>query len=143
MRTRSPRETRDLGELIGRSVPPGTVIAFRGGLGAGKTTLAKGIARGLGVEDEVTSPTYTLVFEYRGRMPLRHVDAYRLSSPTEFEEIGASELMGTDGLCLIEWSENVAAALPAEVVVVEILPGDGPEERIVEISGSPLEELLP
>jgi tRNA threonylcarbamoyladenosine biosynthesis protein TsaE len=143
VRTRSPRETRDLGERIGRSVAPGTVIAFRGGLGAGKTTLAKGIARGLGVEDEVTSPTYTLVFEYRGRIPLRHVDAYRLSSAAEFEDIGASELMGPDGLCLIEWSENVAAALPAEAVVVEILPGEGPEERMVEISGAALEELLP
>lgn len=112
-------------------------------MGAGKTTLSKGIARGLGVEDEVTSPTYTLVFEYRGRMPLRHVDAYRLSSATEFEDIGAGELMGSDGLCLIEWSENVADALPPDAVIVTILPGDGPEERIVEISGAPLEDLLP
>ena len=94
------------------------------------------------MEDEVTSPTYTLVFEYSGRLPLRHVDAYRLGSATEFEDLGASELMAPDGLCLIEWSENVAA-LPADAVIVEILPGDGPEDRIVEISGSPLEELLP
>lgn len=124
-------------------MPAGTVIAFRGGLGAGKTTLSKGIARGLGVEDEVTSPTYTLVFEYRGRIPLRHVDAYRLASGAEFEDIGASELMGPDGLCLIEWSENVADSLPPEAVILAILPGTGPEERIVEISGAALEDLLP
>lgn len=123
-------------------MPAGTVIAFRGGLGSGKTTLAKGIARGLGVPDEVTSPTYTLVFEYRGRLPLRHVDAYRLAGGTEFEDIGAAELMAPDGICLIEWSENVADALPPEAVTVEILPGDGPEERILEISGAILEELL-
>jgi len=112
-------------------------------LGAGKTTLAKGIARGLGVEDEVTSPTYTLVSEYRGRIPMRHVDAFRLSSGTDFEDIGARELMAPDGLCLIEWSENVADALPPETVIVEIQPGTGPEERVLVISGYPVEDLLP
>ncbi len=123
-------------------MPPGTVIAFRGGLGAGKTTLAKGIAQGLGIQDEVTSPTYTLVFEYSGRLPLRHVDAYRLASAAEFEEIGASELMAPDGLCLIEWSENVAAALPPEAQIVEFLGGEGPEDRVIEITGSTLEGIL-
>ena len=131
-----------LGRKIGEAVPAGTVIAFRGGLGAGKTTLSKGIARGLGVEDEVTSPTYTLVFEYLGRLPLRHVDAYRLSSGAEFEEIGARELMAPDGVCLIEWSENVSTALPPEAIIVEMLPGTGPDERFVEITGNLLEVLL-
>jgi len=95
------------------------------------------------VEDEVTSPTYTLVSEYRGRLSLRHVDAYRLSSGTDFEDIGARELMSPDGGCVIEWSENVADALPPETVIVEILPGDGPEERILVVSGFPVEALLP
>ncbi len=131
-----------LGERIGRSVPAGTVIAFRGGLGAGKTTLTKGIARGLGVEDEVTSPTYTLVSEYEGRMRLRHVDAYRLSSSLEFEDIGGRELTAPEGLCVIEWSENVAGALPPSAVVIDISEGSDPDSRIFEISGGSLEALL-
>ncbi|HSV57059.1 MAG TPA: tRNA (adenosine(37)-N6)-threonylcarbamoyltransferase complex ATPase subunit type 1 TsaE [Magnetospirillaceae bacterium] len=143
VRTCSPEETRALGERVGRLASPGTVIALRGGLGMGKTTFAKGIAAGLGVEDEVTSPTYTLVFEYPGRIPLRHVDAYRLRSGQEFEDIGGRELMSPDGICIIEWSENVSDALPGDASVLEIRPGDGPDERVFEIRGAALEDLLP
>ncbi len=120
----------------------GTVIAFRGGLGAGKTTLTKGIARGLGVEDEVTSPTYTLVQEYLGRIPLYHVDAYRLSSASDLEEIGGRDLLAPEGLCVLEWSENVAPALPPWTAVIEINQGSSPLGRIFRISGEELEELL-
>lgn len=131
-----------MGERIGRSVRAGTVIAFRGGLGAGKTTLTKGIARGLGVPDEVTSPTYTLVFEYQGRFPLRHVDAYRLGSASDFEDIGGRDLMARDGLCVIEWSERIAEALPPGVALIQIDVGVDPQSRIFEISGEALEEAL-
>jgi tRNA threonylcarbamoyladenosine biosynthesis protein TsaE len=131
-----------LGERIGRSVRAGTVIAFRGGLGAGKTTLTKGIACGLGVKDEVTSPTYTLVFEYQGRIPLRHVDAYRLSNATDFDDIGGRDLMARDGLCVIEWSERIEEALPTDAVVIDIKEGPDTQSRVFEIRGEALEEAL-
>jgi len=130
-----------LGERLGRRARGGTVIALRGGLGAGKTALTKGIARGLGVEDEVTSPTYTIVSEYEGRLRLHHVDAYRLSGPEDFAAIGGEELLADPGgLTVIEWSERLEEALPADAVVIElgVLAG---EERLASFSG-PCDELL-
>jgi len=118
------------------------VIAFRGGLGAGKTTLTKGIARGLGVEDEVTSPTYTLVHEYQGRLPMYHIDAYRLSSGTDFEDIGGLDILASDGLCVIEWSENVEEILPSRAVIIDIGEGSSPGARIFKICGKALEDSL-
>jgi tRNA threonylcarbamoyladenosine biosynthesis protein TsaE len=119
------------------------VIALRGGLGAGKTTLAKGIGLGLGVGEEVTSPTYTIVSEYEGRLRFHHMDAYRLSGEADFEEIGGPELLADrDALSLVEWSERVAGALPpaAALLELEILPGGG---RLARLSAPGLEELLP
>lgn len=128
---------------IGRVAPGGTVLAFRGGLGVGKTTLAKGIARGLGVDEEVTSPTYTIVSEYEGRLRLHHIDAYRLAGGTDFEEMGGPELLADRGaLSLVEWSELIAPALPAGhgILELEILPEGG---RRALLSCPVLEELLP
>lgn len=130
------------GVRIGEVAPGGTVIAFRGGLGAGKTTLAKGVARGLGIADEVTSPTYTIVSEYEGRLRLHHIDAYRLSGAQDFGEIGGQELLADPAaLSLVEWSEVVAGALPpdAAVLTLEILPGGG---RRALLSAPSLEKLL-
>lgn len=90
----------------------------------------------------MTSPTYTLVFEYSGRLPLRHVDAYRLSSAQDFEDIGGRDLLSSDGLCLIEWSENVRDALPSDAVVIDIKVGANPSVRTFDISGRAVEELL-
>jgi len=134
--------TEALGERIGRAVPGGTVIAFRGPLGAGKTTMAKGLARGLGIEENVTSPTFTIVSEYEGRLRLHHVDAYRLSGPEDFEAIGGEELLAdTGGVCLVEWSERIEASLPKESAVVELLPL--PEGgRLARVKGPSLEALL-
>lgn len=120
----------------------GLVIAFRGDLGAGKTVLAKGIARGLGVEDEVTSPTFTVVSEYQGRLRLHHIDAYRLSGPDDFIEIGGEDLLfDREAVCLVEWSERIAAVLPPGSVDFElaVLP-DG--SRRARIAGRALEAIL-
>lgn len=130
-----------IGERIGNAALPGTIIAFRGGLGAGKTTMTKGIALGLGVTEDVTSPTYTIVSEYPGRMPLLHVDAYRLSSGEEFETVGGRDIVDSDGLCVIEWSERIADALPPDVIVVELAVGPG-NSRIITIEGAAIEEAL-
>jgi tRNA threonylcarbamoyladenosine biosynthesis protein TsaE len=118
------------------------VIALRGGLGAGKTTFAKGLARGLGVTEEVTSPTYTIVSEYEGRLTLHHVDAYRLSGPEDFESAGGEELFADpDGVCLIEWSERIEGALPPRAALAEFeVTDDG--SRLLRIEGESLEGLL-
>jgi tRNA threonylcarbamoyladenosine biosynthesis protein TsaE len=132
----SPEETAALGERIGRILQPGAVVALRGGLGAGKTCLARGIARGLGVAENVTSPTYTIVSEYRGRVPLYHIDAYRLAGDGDFEDLGGRELLGGEGVAIIEWSERIPRSLPQEYVGIEIIIGEG-ERRFFRISGLP------
>jgi tRNA threonylcarbamoyladenosine biosynthesis protein TsaE len=124
-------------------VKGGEVLALRGGLGAGKTTFTKGFAAGLGVEGEVTSPTYTIVSEYEGRLRLHHVDAYRLSGPEDFDSVGGEDLLAdSGGVCVIEWSERIAAALPPDAAVAEFeVRDDGC--RVLKIEGSAIEDLLP
>ncbi|HPE90218.1 MAG TPA: tRNA (adenosine(37)-N6)-threonylcarbamoyltransferase complex ATPase subunit type 1 TsaE [Spirochaetia bacterium] len=133
--------TERLGERIGEAAPSGTVIAFRGGLGAGKTAMCRGIARGLGVSAPVTSPTYTLINEYDGDRPFYHFDAYRLSSADEFDQLDAKRYFYGDGVCAVEWSERVAEAMPPDAVVIDIEPSDD-GSRVVTISGSALEGAL-
>jgi tRNA threonylcarbamoyladenosine biosynthesis protein TsaE len=114
-------DTLAFGEGIGRSVAGGTCIALRGGLGAGKTVLAKGIAKGLGIDEEVTSPTWTIVSEYEGRLRLHHVDAYRLAGHEDFSGIGGEELLADPGgLTLIEWSERIEEVLPPDVITITL-----------------------
>jgi tRNA threonylcarbamoyladenosine biosynthesis protein TsaE len=111
---------------------------MRGGLGTGKTCLAKGIARGLGVREELTSPTYTVVAEYEARpsggppLPLYHIDAYRLSGPEDFEALGGRELLYGRGICLIEWAERLREALPPDTIFVDIEIG-GEKRRIIRL----------
>lgn len=110
--TTSPSETEALGAALGRIVPPGTVIAYLGDLGAGKTAFTRGLARGLGCGDMVTSPTYTIVNEYlSGRLPLFHFDMYRLGSSQELWDIGWEDYLDRNGVCAVEWSEHVADAM--------------------------------
>ena len=118
-------------------------MALRGGLGAGKTVFAKGFARGLGVIDEVTSPTYTIVSEYEGRLRLHHIDAYRLTGPEDFESVGGGDLVAdSGGVCLVEWSERLEPALPLDAERIDIaVEADG--SRILKIDGAVLEALLP
>ena len=110
--TNSPAQTESLGAALGAVLKPGTVIAYRGDLGAGKTAFTRGLARGLGCTDLVTSPTYTIVNEYLGgRLPLFHFDMYRLHSSDDLWDIGWEDYLDRGGVCAVEWSENVEDAL--------------------------------
>ena len=132
--TNSPEETENVGAALGRIVPPGTVIAFEGDLGAGKTAFTRGLARGLGCDELVTSPTYTIVNEYLGgRLPLFHFDMYRLASADDLWDIGWEDYLDRGGVCAVEWSENVAEAMEQPITVtIEKL---GEETRRVTIEG--------
>jgi len=112
----SVEQTFALGERLGRLVQPGDVLCLAGPLGAAKTLLTKGIARGAGVVDprQVTSPTFTLINEYQGRLPIYHVDVYRLRSARELLDLGIDEYLYGHGVCIIEWADRVAAVLPPE-----------------------------
>ena len=116
--THSPAETENVGAALGQLLQPGTVLAYRGDLGAGKTAFTQGIARGLGISDRVTSPTCTIVNEYEGgRLPLFHFDMYRLRSSDDLFDIGWDDYLERGGICAVEWSENVADALEDPLVV--------------------------
>ena len=132
--TNSPSETEALGAALARVLEPGTVIAYRGDLGAGKTAFTRGLAKGLGVQERVTSPTYTIVNEYLGgRMPLFHFDMYRLGSEDELFDIGWEDYLDRGGVCAVEWSENVWGAMEdAIVITVTRLDED---TRKIEIEG--------
>lgn len=116
--TNAPEETEQLGQRLGKVLTPGTVIAYEGDLGAGKTAFTRGLARGLGASDRVTSPTYTIVNEYLGgKMPLFHFDMYRLGSSDELFDIGWEDYLARNGVCAVEWSERVADALEDPLVI--------------------------
>ena len=116
--THSPAETEAVGKALGAIVPPGPVIAYLGDLGAGKTAFTRGLARGLGADEPVTSPTYTIVNEYlSGRLPLFHFDMYRLASSEDLFDIGWEDYLERGGVCAVEWSENVADAMEDAVIV--------------------------
>ncbi len=116
--TNSPAETETLGAALGKLIPAGTVLAYRGDLGAGKTAFTRGLSRGLGCAELVTSPTYTIVNEYLGgRLPLFHFDMYRLRSSEDLWDIGWEDYLERGGVCAVEWSENVADALEDAVTI--------------------------
>ena len=138
-RTETPQETEALGEALGRVLPPGSVVAYTGGLGAGKTAFTRGLARGLGIQDRVTSPTYTIVNEYEGRLPLFHFDMYRLGDEDELFDIGWEDYLNRGGVCAVEWSERVEDALPPGTVVVTIERRPDKEDwRTVTVEGRDL-----
>ncbi|HYH48897.1 MAG TPA: tRNA (adenosine(37)-N6)-threonylcarbamoyltransferase complex ATPase subunit type 1 TsaE [Acidimicrobiia bacterium] len=131
--TRSVEETRALGEQLGRDVlVAGDVVILTGELGTGKTALAQGVGRGLEVVGPVVSPTFTLVREYEGRVPLCHVDIYRLEKMQELHNLGIEEQLD-DSVTLIEWGEVAATALPSDRLEVRIAAGAGADERIIEL----------
>ena len=131
----SPEETEHIGEMLGRRLHPGTVVAYRGGLGMGKTAFTRGLARGLGCAGRVTSPTFTIVNEYDGATPLFHFDMYRLGSSDELFDIGWEDYLTRGGVCAVEWSERVDDAMPADTLWVDIARGTGESDRIITISG--------
>jgi tRNA threonylcarbamoyladenosine biosynthesis protein TsaE len=128
----TPEATAAAGETLGRSLGAGDVVALYGELGAGKTCFVQGLARGLGVASHATSPTFVLVNEYRGRLPVHHVDAYRTASFTELIELGLLDLMGGDGVTVIEWADKAEPLLPERTVRVRI-EGVGDEPRALTI----------
>lgn len=132
----SEKETEKLGEAIGRAAVPGMVIALIGDLGTGKTTLTKSIARGLGVTETVTSPTFNIIREYRsGRIPLFHFDVYRIADPEEMYELGYEEYFYGDGVCVVEWADLIEDLLPEDAVIIRMNRGASEEEREYIIEG--------
>ena len=139
--TNSPARTEALGAALAQLLHPGTVIAYRGDLGAGKTAFTRGLARGLGVTEIVTSPTYTIVNEYLGgRIPLFHFDMYRLGSADELFDIGWEDYLERGGVCAVEWSENVEEALENPIFIT-IYRLDEDTRRIVIEGGEELADL--
>ena len=137
-RSNSPLETEALGERLAAHLHPGDVIAYTGDLGAGKTAFTRGLARGLGVTDRVTSPTFTIVNEYEGgRLPLFHFDLYRMDSPEELFDIGWEEYLARCGVCAVEWSEHAQDAFEEEPIWVDIRQGERDEQRIISIRNAP------
>ena len=133
----SVAETEQQGAQLGARLPAGSVVAFRGGLGMGKTAFTRGLARGLACQDRVTSPTFTIVNEYEGRLPLFHFDMYRLSDPEELFDLGWEDYLARGGVCAVEWSENVAKALEGPITVtLRRDPGDE-NTRHITITGGP------
>jgi len=139
--TNSPTETEAVGAALGKRLEPGAVIAYRGDLGAGKTAFTRGLARGLGYSDPVTSPTYTIVNEYLGgRLPLFHFDMYRLASSDDLWDIGWEDYLERGGVCAVEWSENVDDAMEQAIyVTIQKLGGDA--RRIIIEGGECLADL--
>ena len=132
--THSPAETEAVGEKLAAILAPGTVLAYEGDLGAGKTAFTRGLARGLGCRDLVTSPTYTIVNEYlSGRMPLFHFDMYRLASADDLWDIGWEDYLDRGGICAVEWSENVQEAMENAIRVRIEKIGD--ESRRITVEG--------
>lgn len=134
--THSPEETETLGERLGQLALPGTVIAYTGDLGAGKTAFTRGLARGLGIAERVTSPTFTIVDEHlEGRLPLFHFDLYRLTSADDLYDIGWEDYQTRGGVCAVEWSERAEELWEEDTWRVEIRRGASDQERIITISG--------
>lgn len=128
--THSPEETIELGEKIGKLLKKGDVIAMQGTLAAGKTTITKGIAKSLNIDDTITSPTFCLISEYYGKMPLYHMDVYRLEGGEDFVNLGTDDMIYGDGVSIIEWSEKIMDELPKRTIILKITPNDDGSRKI-------------
>ena len=134
--TNSPEETEAVGAGLGKVLTPGSIIAYKGDLGAGKTAFTRGLARGLGATEQVTSPTYTIVNEYlSGRMPLFHFDMYRLPDSDSLFDIGWEDYLERGGVCAVEWSENVADAMEDAIIIS--IEKTGEDSRRITVEGGP------
>ena len=134
--TNSEAETEDLGARIARTLPDGSVVAFYGELGSGKTAFVRGMARGMDIDAPVSSPTFTIVNEYLGLRSLFHFDMYRLGSADELYDIGWEDYLSRGGVCAVEWSENVPGAFEGDEVVVSFRKLDG-DSREITVEGGP------
>jgi tRNA threonylcarbamoyladenosine biosynthesis protein TsaE len=133
--THSADETLALAGTVGELLRAGDVVSLVGDLGAGKTVFARGVARALGVTEPVVSPSFTIVREYGGRMPLVHVDVYRIDTVQELYDLGFEELVRDDAVTLVEWGDMIDGLLPVDRLDVRLAPGDTDDERVVEIEG--------
>lgn len=129
------KETEKFGERLGSLLKPGDIISLTGDLGAGKTTLTKSIGKGLGVEDYITSPTFTLINEYKGRTMLYHFDVYRLEGAVDLYDLGFEEYFYSNGVCIIEWGDKIEEVLPKERINLQIEKGVELDERIIYLHG--------
>jgi len=132
--SRSPEATRQIGQALGERLQAGDVVATIGELGAGKTCFLQGLVRGLGVTETATSPTFVLVNQYRGRLPVYHVDAFRIESLTELLDLGLEELFYGEGVTVVEWADKLLPLLPPHAITVRI-SGLGDEPREIAIEG--------
>ena len=139
--TRSADETRDIGTAIGRVIAPGTLVLLIGQLGAGKTTFTQGIADGLGVTAYTKSPSFVLVNEYQGRLPLIHMDLYRIDEPAEVWELGLDDYLGRDGVVAVEWADRATSIFPPDRLEIRIDYVSDSERRLTATAAGPLSEL--
>lgn len=133
--SRSPDETRAAAASLVSHLHAGSVLALHGDLGAGKTCFIQGLAAALGVADSVSSPTYSLINEYRGRIPFYHADLYRLDDPAEALRAGLDDYLHGDGVTAIEWAERSEILLPQHTIHIRLRAGESPNERVIEIYG--------
>lgn len=129
------KEMEEFGEKLGSILKPGDIISLTGDLGAGKTTLTKSIGKGLGVEDYITSPTFTLINEYKGRLNLYHFDVYRLEGPIDLYDLGFEEYIYSNGVSIIEWGDKIEEILPEERINIQIEKSVELDERIIYLYG--------
>ncbi|SHH58923.1 tRNA threonylcarbamoyladenosine biosynthesis protein TsaE [Caloranaerobacter azorensis DSM 13643] len=144
IKTNSPEETYSFGYRLGKLLKSGDILCLNGDLGAGKTTLTQSIARGLGVEDYVTSPTFTLINEYEGRYPVYHFDVYRIDDIDEMYNLGFEEYIYSEGVTIIEWASIIEDILPLERLDITIKRGKEIDDReiIIEAKGNRYEEIV-
>ena len=143
--SKNPEHTKSLGKTLSAHLFPGAIVCLSGDLGAGKTAFVQGIGEGLGIQEHITSPTYTIINEYySGSIPLYHFDVYRLGSPEEVLELGCDEYFFGEGISVIEWADNIVDMIPDERIWISINLRDNPEEReiIYKADGDVYQELL-
>jgi len=131
--SKSPEETTELGNILGGILTGGDVVALRGTLGAGKSVIARGILRALGVEGDIPSPSFVLVAQYEGRLPVNHIDFYRLGSRDEALGLGLEDLLGGDSVSVMEWADRIEGLLPEARYDVWLEPGAGTDDRLITI----------
>lgn len=141
IRLNNLEETKKFGKLLGENLNPGDVLCLNGDLGAGKTTLTKSIAEGLGIDDYVTSPTFTIVNEYYGNKNLYHIDTYRLDDEFDVDYLGFDEYFYSDGVTVVEWAEKIREALPEEYIEINIKPCENYRELEINYIGDRFNKL--
>lgn len=133
VQTRSVDGTRDVGAAVAGLARPGDVVVLAGDLGAGKTAFVQGFGRALGVADRITSPTFTLVHVYEGRLPIHHLDVYRLEQIQEALDLGLAEMLDEDGVVLVEWGDAILPVLPHDLLEVRLTLGEGDDDRVIAV----------